>query len=304
MTDIKMPPMPEPDHYAFVDGGQGIWVEGGPTGTPFYSEQQVQELMREAVRLNAQAVPDWVPVTQQLFNSQEPWLYKTCWLAFPSGAVLTGVYEWRQGRNPDRFISNEIGDVWAFDVSHVMPVTPPPHPAMLSAAPAAPPQPTSKHRPDRQWYARMIQETLDDDFAIGPAFDAKAVPEISTEHGPWVESNIHEGETYCKCCLVRSVFAGCKKCEPHIVSAPAAPQPAQQDDDESDALTVAYLHGHGKGKDSVQPLLAEKDALLRQALDVLEAYSKSGYVRHEHPKKYAAGDAVAGAIRNHLGVEP
>lgn len=58
MTNIKLPPMTEPDHYAFVDGGQGIWVEGGPTGTPFYSEQQVQELMREAVRLNAQAVPD------------------------------------------------------------------------------------------------------------------------------------------------------------------------------------------------------------------------------------------------------
>lgn len=65
MTDIKMPPMPEPDHYAFVDGGQGIWVEGGPTGTPFYSEQQVQELMREAVRLNAQAVPD----TREMFNA-------------------------------------------------------------------------------------------------------------------------------------------------------------------------------------------------------------------------------------------
>ncbi len=32
----------------------------------------------------------------------------------------------------------------------------------------------SKHRPDRQWYARMIQETLDDDFVIGPVFDAKA----------------------------------------------------------------------------------------------------------------------------------
>lgn len=32
----------------------------------------------------------------------------------------------------------------------------------------------SKYRPDRQWYARMIQETLDDDFVIGPAFDTKA----------------------------------------------------------------------------------------------------------------------------------
>ena len=27
----------------------------------------------------------------------------------------------------------------------------------------------SKYRPDRQWYARMIQETMDDDFVIGPS---------------------------------------------------------------------------------------------------------------------------------------
>lgn len=39
----------------------------------------------------------------------------------------------------------------------------------------------SKHRPDRQWYARMIQETLEDDFAIGPAFDAKAMEVASAE---------------------------------------------------------------------------------------------------------------------------
>lgn len=51
------------------------------------------------------------------------------------------------------------------------------------------------------------------------AQDAKSV---STEHGPWIESTIHEGETYCKRCLVRSVFAGHKKCEPHAVAVPAA----------------------------------------------------------------------------------
>ena len=28
---------------------------------------------------------------------------------------------------------------------------------------------TTRNRPDRQWYARMIRETLDDDFVIGPA---------------------------------------------------------------------------------------------------------------------------------------
>ncbi len=32
----------------------------------------------------------------------------------------------------------------------------------------------SKHRPDLLWYARMIRDTLDDDFVIGPAFDTKA----------------------------------------------------------------------------------------------------------------------------------
>lgn len=71
--------------------------------------------------------------------------------------------------------------------------------------------------------------------------NAQAAPEISTEHGPWVESPTHEGETYCKRCLVRSVFAGHKKCEPHIVSAPAAPQPAQQPltDDDKRLLEMA-----------------------------------------------------------------
>lgn len=38
-----------------------------------------------------------------------------------------------------------------------------------------------KHRPDRQWYARMIQETLDDDFVVGPAFDAKAKEDAHAE---------------------------------------------------------------------------------------------------------------------------
>lgn len=107
---------------------------------------------------------------------------------------------------------------------------------------------------------RLMSETV--------RLNAQAVPEISTEHGPWVESNIHEGETYCKRCLVRSVFAGHKKCEPHIVSAPAAPQPAQQS-------------------------LAEKDALLRQALEALEPFELST----------SLAERTAEAIRNHLGVK-
>lgn len=42
------------------------------------------------------------------------------------------------------------------------------------------------------------------------------VAAISVEHGPWVPSSLHEGETYCKRCLMRSIFLGKKKCEPHI----------------------------------------------------------------------------------------
>lgn len=37
----------------------------------------------------------------------------------------------------------------------------------------------SKYRPDRQWYARMIKETLDDDFVIGPAAFSEAADEVS-----------------------------------------------------------------------------------------------------------------------------
>lgn len=71
----------------------------------------------------------WVPVTQELLESQEPWLYTPCWLALNGGSVLQGYYEWRQGRNPDRFCTNGGGDLWAFDVSHVMPIKPPAHPS-------------------------------------------------------------------------------------------------------------------------------------------------------------------------------
>jgi hypothetical protein len=44
-------------------------------------------------------------------------------------------------------------------------------------------------------------------------------PTISTEHGPWVESNHpgEEGETYCKRCRLRDKFLGKRQCDPHIV---------------------------------------------------------------------------------------
>lgn len=48
--------------------------------------------------------------------------------------------------------------------THWMPLPP------LSAAPAQPAQTT---RPSKQWYAAKIAETMDDDFVIGPTFDAQ-----------------------------------------------------------------------------------------------------------------------------------
>ena len=46
-------------------------------------------------------------------------------------------------------------------------------------------------------------------------------PAISTEHGPWVKSNIkgEEGESYCKRCLLRDKFLGSRSCDPHITGA-------------------------------------------------------------------------------------
>ena len=37
----------------------------------------------------------------------------------------------------------------------------------------------NKYRPDRQWYVRMIEETLDDDFVIGPRAFSEAANEVS-----------------------------------------------------------------------------------------------------------------------------
>jgi len=74
-------------------------------------------------------------------------------------------------------------------------------------------------------YWDTIHDKLKDALSTKPAAPP---PEISTKHGPWVESTLHEGETYCKRCRTRSIFAGDRECDPHIVAAPAAPQPAQQ----------------------------------------------------------------------------
>lgn len=54
----------------------------------------------------------------------------------------------------------------------------------------------SGYRPSRQWYARMIQDTLDDDFVIGPVSDgctpvAQPAQEPATQPAPTVRCDCH-----------------------------------------------------------------------------------------------------------------
>lgn len=52
-------------------------------------------------------------------------------------------------------------------------------------------------------------------------------PAISTKHGPWLQSEYDENETYCQRCKTRSIFANNRQCDPHIVytaPAPAVPK--------------------------------------------------------------------------------
>lgn len=66
--------------------------------------------------------------------------------------------------------------------------------AMLSAAPAQPEQPAApSHRPPPEWYAQKIQETLDDDFVIGPAHPAP--PAGTPAAFPWPEFHARMAES-------------------------------------------------------------------------------------------------------------
>lgn len=146
MTDIKRPPMPEPDRQAFerrmLDFG---WrnFEGSISGSPpcwYYNNAELNSRWigwREVVRLNATVPDGWklVPIA-------------------PTDEMVKAAHAHHEG---SAYLPHSL------------------YSAMLSAAPAAP-QPAQlagNHRPDRQWYERMIQETLADDFEIGPAFDEK-----------------------------------------------------------------------------------------------------------------------------------
>lgn len=65
----------------------------------------------------------WVPVTRELLDDNPAWL-DNCWIAY-GGSVLAARYVWRQGRNPDTFITTHVDhrqEIWAFLPTHVMPM--------------------------------------------------------------------------------------------------------------------------------------------------------------------------------------
>ena len=92
-------------------------------GTKFYTTSQQRKPLTD----------EWFPVTQALLYEQHDWLYKPMWIAMPNGRVCTGYYEWRQGRCPDRFITDDLGDMDAFSASHIMPMVKPTAPAIEAA---------------------------------------------------------------------------------------------------------------------------------------------------------------------------
>ena len=90
-----------------------------------FARAVIDEYLRHAPQ-PAQPQPAWVPMTQALLSEQHPWLYRPMWIAM-DGVVLQGCYEWRQGRRPDRLLT-DAGDEWAFDAVYVMPIVQPTHP--------------------------------------------------------------------------------------------------------------------------------------------------------------------------------
>ena len=98
-------------------------------------DKLIVKFLREAGYVIAPAAPApaWVEVTPDLLAEQHPWLYSPMWVALKSGRVCMATYEWRQGRNPDRLVGPDIGDEWAFNATHVMPVNPPEAPAIAAS---------------------------------------------------------------------------------------------------------------------------------------------------------------------------
>lgn len=67
---------------------------------------------------------EWVKVTKDLLSDQPDWLYRPLWVAHKQ-MVYSGMYDWRQGRTPDRFYCEDGRDISALDDCYIMPLIKP-----------------------------------------------------------------------------------------------------------------------------------------------------------------------------------
>lgn len=147
-----------------------------------------------AAHERVQGVPGWVPITKALLASQEPWLYEPCWLATKNGTHIDqGVYEWRQGQNPDRFRTPEGDDIWAFDVDYVMPARKP-LPPTASPPPGEPDAEFMRQVAFQDGYHTAMGEVLAKREAVSPGEPApepqvepKVLPLRSGYKRQWVK---------------------------------------------------------------------------------------------------------------------
>jgi hypothetical protein len=117
------PTVQEPDGYVY---GNSYWEATNPRIT-----DDVKRFGSPRYATPPAAQRQWTPMSKELLTSQVHWLYKQMWIALKDGSVMTGVYDWRQGRYPDRLLLDGAGDVWAFEAEYVMPVVQPEHPNKL-----------------------------------------------------------------------------------------------------------------------------------------------------------------------------
>lgn len=123
------------EHADFRLGGV-LSADSKAKDIPSRAVSQVKARHLAALRDALDATPpatqtEWVPVTKELLAAQHPWLYEEMWLAMKDGSLMTGHYQWMQGRYPDRFIVGDCASLWAFEATHVMPMNRPEHPSKL-----------------------------------------------------------------------------------------------------------------------------------------------------------------------------
>lgn len=108
-----------------MSGFEGCWPDWCNTAHPsqHLTKGGAQQWIRHLFSLEAQqvAVPAWVPMTVELLNSQEPWLYQPIWIAGEFG-VEQATYEWRQGRYPHCFDTSDGHGRGLSEITHAMPV--------------------------------------------------------------------------------------------------------------------------------------------------------------------------------------